>query len=140
MSFLLHKILNCGISVWVLFSPVFIERMKLVSRGKPLDSTKNIFTCDDRTIYCWVLLSKPAFRTRVRFEWKAISVEGINPEKTLMVSEYTTKLMQRFARGGFHCRRKWSEGKYSVATYLNGVRARAMDYEIVNPELADSLR
>jgi hypothetical protein len=131
---LLGKFLSFVNWFWVLLTPTFVERMALVSRGMS-EPGSNIFQSDDRTILLALLLSKPTMRTKVKVEWKALRVEAaqLNHPCTIMTAEYTTRFGERFVRSHVSSRQDWPVGAYSVAAYVDGVLAKTMNYEIVEP-------
>ncbi len=115
----------------VLIAPTFIERMALASQTKPWSST--VFSPSDRVIKCAVALSKPTFRTKVRFEWKLMYATGPSPA-ALLTTEYTTKPLERFARSCISLLGDWPAGAYRVDAYVGESPAKTIDYVVVQPE------
>jgi hypothetical protein len=96
------------------------------------------FKTNDRILYSAVLLSKPTFRTKVKFEWKAIRTESPGPG-TIAITEHTTKLGERFAHSHVALKQDWPIGEYTVTAYLNGVLAQTISYSVFESAMTASL-
>jgi hypothetical protein len=116
--------------LWCVAAPTFVERMGLISPGK-VPAQDKVFFSDASTIFCAIVLSKPTLRTKVRFEWKALSAEGLARGALLSAQEYRTRLPERVVRCFISAPSNWPTGVYRVVVYLNGAIARTMDYTII---------
>jgi hypothetical protein len=87
------------------------------------------FRTNDIPIYCVVLLESDA-TTVVKMNFVAVGVSGVKPETKVVTASYTTKQGQNRVNFSGRPDGKWTPGKYRVDLFLNGKKAKDLEFEI----------
>jgi len=108
---------------------VFVTRIYMAkdANGKPGTETTSFLT-SDRTVHCVIELNKAKRGTKVRFIWKAVDVQGANPDSKTI--DYTTNSFENKVRGHLTYTKDWPAGKYRVEVYINDGPDKTIDYTI----------
>ena len=89
------------------------------------------FRTNDIPIYCIVLLESGATAV-VKMNFVVVNVAGVKPETKVVTSSYTTKDGQNRVNFTGRPEGKWAAGKYRVDLFLDGKKARGVEFEIKN--------
>jgi hypothetical protein len=89
------------------------------------------FRTTDVPIYCVVLLESDA-ATVVKMNFVAVSVAGVKPETKVVTASYTTKNGQNRVNFTGRPEEKWTPGKYRVDLFLDGKKAKDVEFDIKN--------
>jgi hypothetical protein len=105
---------------------VFVEKIYMAKDddGKPGDETDS-FAPGDRTIHCVIELNKAKKGTKVRFMWKAVTLN-----EDIKTIDYTTNSFENKVRGHLTFPKDWPTGKYRVEVYINDGLDKTVDYTI----------
>ncbi len=89
------------------------------------------FRTTDVPIYCVVLLESNV-QAVVKMNFVAVNVDGVKPQTKVVTSSYTTKSGQNRVNFTGHPEGKWTPGKYRVDLFLDGRKARDVEFDIKN--------
>jgi hypothetical protein len=87
------------------------------------------FRTTDVPIYCVVLLGSDAV-TVVKMNFVAVNVTGVKTETKVVTASYTTKDHQNRVNFTGRPDGKWTPGKYRVDLFLDGKKAREIEFDI----------
>ena len=87
------------------------------------------FRTTDVPIYCVVLLESDK-STVVKMNFVAVNVTGVKPETKVVTASYTTKGGQNRVNFSGRPEGKWTPGKYRVDLFLDGKKARDVEFNI----------
>ena len=89
------------------------------------------FRTTDVPIYCVVLLESHT-STVVKMNFVAVNVTGVKPDTKVVTASYTTKDGQNRVNFSGRPPAKWTPGKYRVDLFLDGKKAREVEFYIKN--------
>lgn len=87
------------------------------------------FRTNDIPIYCVVLLEADASAV-VKMNFVAVNVAGVKPETKVVTASYTTKDGQNRVNFTGRPDGNWTPGKYRVDLFLDGKKAKGVEFEI----------
>jgi hypothetical protein len=87
------------------------------------------FQATDIPIYCVVLLESSTSAI-VKMHFVAVNVTGVKPETKVVTASYTTKNGQNRVNFTGRPDGKWTPGKYRVDLFLDGKKAKGIEFEI----------
>ncbi|MFN0280113.1 MAG: hypothetical protein ACKVRN_16170 [Pyrinomonadaceae bacterium] len=87
------------------------------------------FRTTDIPIYCVVLLESGG-KAVVKMNFVAVNVAGVKPETKVVTASYTTKDGQNRVNFTGRPEGKWTPGKYRVDLFLDGKKAKDIEFMI----------
>jgi len=93
------------------------------------------FRTTDIPIYCVILLESNK-QAIVKMNFVAVAVAGVKPETKVVTASYTTKDGQNRVNFTGRPEGKWTPGTYRVDLFLDGKRARTVEFQIKSSGVA----